>query len=90
MVRHPSSSDHFLVINVKDFDPSIHEILDAEDKAEGIDTDAVSHRDREAELKEMDWRELKAIAEDYGLSKPESGWDEVVPQILSIEYADDM
>jgi hypothetical protein len=42
--------------------------------------------DREAELLEMTWQAVKAIAEPLGIEKPSGGWDEAVPSILAIEF----
>ncbi|MEO1523254.1 MAG: hypothetical protein AAFU78_21110 [Cyanobacteria bacterium J06633_2] len=42
--------------------------------------------EREVELKAMDWRALKAIAEQHGIDKPDDGWDEAIPFILDVEF----
>lgn len=45
--------------------------------------------EREAELLEMTWQAVKAIAEPLGIEKPPGGWDEAVPSILAIEFPEE-
>lgn len=43
---------------------------------------------REAELLEMTWQAVKAIAEPLDIAKPAGGWDEAIPLILDFEFPD--
>ncbi len=47
--------------------------------------------EREAELLEMRWQQIKAIAEDMEppINKPDGGWDEAVSLILDAEFPGD-
>ena len=46
----------------------------------------MTREQREAELLEMTWQAVKAIAEPFGISKPAGGWDEAIPLILDFEF----
>jgi hypothetical protein len=46
----------------------------------------MTREEREAELLEMTWQAVKAIAEPLGISKPAGGWDEAIPLILDFDF----
>lgn len=39
----------------------------------------------QADLEQLDWRDIKEIAEKLGIPKPESGWLEAIPLILEFQ-----
>lgn len=36
----------------------------------------------QADLEQLDWREIKEIAESFAITKPEGGWLDAIPLIL--------
>jgi hypothetical protein len=46
----------------------------------------MTREQREAELLEMTWQAVKAIAEPLDIAKPAGGWDEAIPLILDFEF----
>lgn len=43
---------------------------------------------REEELKALDWRELRSLAQSYGITKTEGqNWEDVIPDLLLYERA---
>ena len=84
-VKHPTSNEHFLVINEKDFDPKKHTLWG--EKPKPVADELSPYDARKAELEAMGWRELKKLLEDeYGGDYTTK--DESIPVILSIEFAE--
>lgn len=72
----------YVTINKSDFDPSEHDIY-----APVPDPSLLTREQRQSELDAMDWRDVKAIAEEYEITKPEGGsWDDAIPLILDHEF----
>ena len=84
-IHHPDSPAHRLVINKVDLSPD-HKLWD-EDVVPVDEPAAVPapNREREGELQSMTWQQVRAIAEDLGIEKPEEGWMAAIPQILEAE-----
>lgn len=62
---------------------------------DSVVTKNASRDDREAKLKailaeEAGWKSIKEIANSLGITKkPQGGWDEAIPMILTEEFKDD-
>ena len=73
----------YLTINKADFDSKQHFVYGEEVSTE---PPISSRENRQSALEAMDWREIKAIAEEYNITKPEEGWDDAIPLILDHEF----
>lgn len=97
VIHHPDHEGQPLIIAKDDFDPRKHKIY----LYEGIEKEAARKveepvkppSNRAEELREIyrtqGWRAIKAIADQYGIERPENGWDDAIPLILKAEGASD-